>query len=489
MLFVSRDTALVRAIWSMGESSSWQLEMVATAWEAMERVQSGAGPHLLLLDLPRGDVDGLHILRWLRRFRSGLPVILIGHPGDFRQPQDVMRLGARDCLVRPLDEAQLAAAIRNHLSMVWEPLERMATEGVELIDRDSLFVGVSPVMRKLRSLAALLAQANHPVLILGEGGSGKETTARLVHELSLRSRFEFTEINCAALPGDLLERELFGYERNGTGAAAERKAGKLELGRKGTILLDEITEMPMSVQANLMRVLEHKQFIRPGTCVSVEVDVRVIASSTRNLEHAVSDKRFHEDLYHVLSAHTIHVPPLRDRKADIRPLSLHFMHRLARRYGVSPRDLSAATLEACQAYSWPGNLRELELFVKRHLLTGDEDQVLEENQADWDGISGNWAWSPPRAFHSRQPSPSPSHGPVGSPDSLRSLAQNAKFEAERNAIIEALQKTGGNRKAAASLLKVSYRTLLYKIEQYQLRAATTTMVPGRNGPKSAGRPD
>jgi two-component system, NtrC family, response regulator AtoC len=490
LLFISRDSVLVRTLWSLGESSSWQLEIVGNVWEAMERVQSGGSPDLLLLDLPQDDADGLHILRWLRRLRPALPIILIGHPGDVRKKQEVLRLGARDYVVRPLDDGRLARVIRSHLSMVCEAIEPdITSEDVDLIGDDTFFIAISPIMRELRAQAALLAQVNVPVLILGEGGSGKETTARLVHKLSLRSGFEFTKVNCAALPGDLLERELFGFEWDDKTAPAQIKTGKMDLSVKGTILLDEITEMPMGVQANLMRVLQNKRFIRPGTSAAVEVDIRVLASSTTNVKHAVSEKRFREDLYYLLSAYTIHVPPLRERKEELRLLSRHFMHRVAKQYGVSPRGFSPATIEACRAYSWPGNLRELEIFVKRHLMTGDKQQVFEKGRPDLDGAAGNGVLGSSRVLQDEQPSLIRSRGSATGADSLRSLVQSVKSEAERNAIAEALEKTGGNRKAAAGLLKVSYRTLLYKIEQYQLRSSDTTVFPGSNGLNGTGRAD
>ena len=233
LLFVSRDAVFVRTLWSIGESSSWQLEIVGNVWEAMERVQSGVTPDLLLLDLPQGDVDGLHILRWLRRLRPALPIILIGHPGDVRRRQELIRVGARDYLVRPLDDRRLATVIRSHLSSVCETIEAdITSEDVELISDDTCFIGISPIMRKLRAQAASLAETNVPVLILGEGGTGKETAARLIHKLSLRSGFEFTKVSCAALPGDLLERELFGYEWDGTTAPVQIKTGKLDPERK-----------------------------------------------------------------------------------------------------------------------------------------------------------------------------------------------------------------------------------------------------------------
>jgi two-component system, NtrC family, response regulator AtoC len=488
LLFVSRDSVLVRAIWSMGESSSWQLEIVGNVWEAMERVQSGARPDLLLLDLPQGDADGLHILRWLRRLRPGLPIILIGHPSDVREHDDVIRLGARDYLIRPIDKRQLATVIRSHLSSLCESIEAdITSEEVELISEGRFFIGVSPVMRKLRAQAASLAQANVPLLILGEGGSGKETTARLVHKLSLRSGFQFAKVNCAALPGDLLERELFGYDWDGSAAPVQIKKGKLELAVKGTMLLDEITEMPPGVQANLVRVLQNKRFMRPGTTAGVEVDIRIVASSTRNIERAVSEQRFREDLYYILSAYTIHVPPLRERKEEVRFLLRHFMHRLAKQYGHAPRDFSPTMLEACQAYSWPGNLRELEIFVKRFLMTGDKEQVFPKSPPDSDETHRNGA--SPWSSHRQQPSLMQSRSSANGTESLRSLVQSVKSEAERNAIVEALEKTGGNRKAAAGLLRVSYRTLLYKIEQYQLKSPDTTVLPGSNGHNGNGRAD
>jgi two-component system, NtrC family, response regulator AtoC len=474
LLFVSRDSVVRRTVWSMGESSSWQLEIVANVWEAMERVQSGVKPDLLLLDLPQGDVDGLHILRWLRRLRPALPIILIGYPGDVRKRQEALRLGARDYLVRPLDDRRLAMVIRSHVSAVCEAIEAdITSEDVEPISDDTFFIGVSPIMRKLRAQVALLAESNVPVLILGEGGSGKETTARLVHKLSLRSGFGFTKVNCAALPGDLLERELFGHECDGTTTPVQIRSGKLELSVKGTILLDEITEMPMGVQANLMRVLQNKRFMRPGTSAGVEVDIRVLAASSTNMEHAVAEKRFREDLYYLLSAYTIHVPPLRERKEEVRLLSRHFMHKFAKQYGLTPRDFSPSMMEVCHAHSWPGNLRELEIFVKRYLMTGDKEQALGGSHPD--PAPRNGALTSSRILNQ------PPRGAATVPVSLRSLVQSVRLEAERNAIAAALDKTGWNRKDAARLLKISYRTLLYKIDQYQLRSSDLSPFPGGPG--------
>jgi two-component system, NtrC family, response regulator AtoC len=485
LFVVSRDSAVLRPLWSIGELNDWQLESAANAWEAMERVQSGITPDLLLLDLPQGDADGLHILRWLRRLRPALPIILIGHPDDNGRKQEAIRMGARDYLAKPLNERQLELVIGQYLSQACESSETdITSDDVEAVSNDNFFIGISPIMRKLRAQAVLLAEANVPVLILGESGSGKETTARLVHKLSVRSGFEFAKVNCAALPSDLLERELFGYHRNGT--PARTKAGKLELCTKGTILLDEITEMSMDLQANLLQVLQSKRFVRPGTSTAVEIDVRILAASSANMEHVISENRFREDLYYRLSAYTIHVPPLRERREELPLLSRHFMHQLAKHYGLSPRDFSPAIIDACQTYAWPGNLRELEDFVKRYLMVGDRELAFESSRTDLDELTQHAVLNRSRNSNLLAQSQIQSNGSAVGSGSLKSLVQSVKLEAEKSAIAAALEKTGWNRKAAARLLKVSYRTLLYKIEQYQMRSSDSSLFPGGNGIRSKG---
>ena len=258
----------------------------------------------------------------------------------------------------------------------------IASDDIESIGEDTYFIGISPIMRKLRAQAALLAEKDVPVLILGEGGAGRETTARLIHNLSARSGFEFEKVNCAAFPEDILEKELFGNERTGTASPARVKRGKLELCDKGTIFLQEITEMPLGLQSKLLQVLRNRRFIRPGTSTFTGVDVRVVAASHRNIERAISENRLREDLYGFLSNYTVYIPPLRERKDELSFLSGHFMQRLAKHYGLTPREFSPAIMGAWQAYSWPGNLRELEDSVKRYLMVGDEGTAYERNPTD-----------------------------------------------------------------------------------------------------------
>ncbi len=471
ILVVSHNTAVLRPLWSMGESRGWKLEIVDSPWEAVDKVQSGATPDLLLLDLPNGEAGGLHILRWMRRLRPALPIVLIGHPGVAGAREESMCMGARDYLESPFDEGQLEMAIRRNLCAPAEDAEMDVTsDDVEQVSSGTSFIGISPVMRKLRAQAALLAETSVPVLIVGESGSGRETTARLIHKLSVHSEFEFAKVNCAALPADLLEKELFGYEK--ADAAAPRiKRGKLELCGKGTIFFDDVSEIPLSLQDRLLEVLKSGRFIRPGSSTAVETEVRILAACATDFERAVSGNRFRESICGQLSAYTILVPPLRERKEEIPFLARHFMHRLSKHYGLSAREFSSAILAAWQKHDWPGNLRELEHSIKRYLMVGDKELAFERPQVEANGELQNGRAA--RSGDGSQAAAAVNQQRNGVPGfkSLRSLIQSVRTEAERSAIAAALEKTGWNRKAAARLLKVSYRTVLYKIQQYHMTSA------------------
>jgi two-component system response regulator AtoC len=341
----------------------------------------------------------------------------------------------------------------------------LASNEIGQISENLFFVAASPAMRKLRTQIEVLAQVNAPVLIVGESGSGKEVAARLIHKLSARSAFQFLKVNCAALAGDQLESELFGYERGAFTGALRTKVGKFELCQKGTILLDKFAEMPTGQQAKLLHVLQDKQFFRRGGQTTINVNVRILAATNVNIEQALAEKKLREDLYYGLSAFTVHVPPLRERRDEIPLLLGNVMNRLARHCGLPPRVFSPAVLDACQSYPWPGNLRELENFVKRYLVMGGEGLALSELNTNVNGIFGEVYLSktseqltaPEGDFSESEEHTS----------NLKSLAR-AKGIAERNAIAIALTQTRWNRKAAARLLLISYRALLYKIQQYDL---------------------
>jgi two-component system response regulator AtoC len=477
LLVVSREPAVLRLLWSIEESNSWHLETAASGWDAMEQVQSGATPHLLLLDIPRGDADSLHLLRWLRRLRPDLPVVVLCYPDDAARAKEATHLGAEEMLVRPFDGQRLESVIRRHLGPTGNREAYAANENVDQFSQDVFFVSASLIMQKLRSQAALLAQTDVPVFILGERGTGKYTVANLIHKLSVRSGFKLLRVNCAEMPESLLEAELFRDEASSSTGAPGTNLGKFAAGEKGTIFLDEIAAMPAALQSRLLQVLQNGEFAAQADAGAISADVRIIAASSANLERALAEKRLREDLYYRLSAFTVQVPPLRQRKDEIAILLRYFMHKLAKHYRLPPRGFSSNMLDACERYSWPGNLKELETFVKRYLVAGEHELTLGEMGL----LSTDSAASAPISEVARLVSipcpPRDSGQAQPAPESLKSLIQGIKSEAEQNAIGAALKRTGWNRKAAARLLRVSYRTLLYKIEQYNMRAPEPFLSP------------
>lgn len=323
----------------------------------------------------------------------------------------------------------------------------------EVVQKDDHFVSTSPLMTRIHGYIERFAAVNVPVLLLGESGVGKEVFARRIHRLSPRGHRNFLKINCAALPCELLESELFGYEAGAFTGAVKSKPGMFELCNKGTIFLDEIGELPPSLQAKLLQVLQDCQFSRLGGRSVVTVDVRILAATNIDIRHALATKRFREDLYYRLSAFTVHVPPLRERGEEILPLLQHFMQRLGRWMGFPPRPISPQVLNRCLQYSWPGNVRELENFVKRLLVLDDENAALAElvGEQGWASEGTNLLPRLPR---------------IETPTDLKRLVRGLKTEIEKEAIRLALERTDGNRTEAARLLNISTKALLQKVRQY-----------------------
>jgi two-component system, NtrC family, response regulator AtoC len=475
LLVVSKEQSVLRLLWSIEESNSWHLETAASGWDAMERVQSGVVPHLLLLDIPRGDANSLHFLRWLRRLKENLPVVLLCYPDDAAQGKEALRLGAGEILARPFDAKQLEFVIRRHLAPTGNG-EAEIGKNIESLGQDVFFVSASLIMQKLRAQAALMAKTDVPVLILGERGAGKYTVASLIHKLSVRSGFRLLRINCAEMPESVLEAELFGSDGAASAPGRRRSLGKFGSGEKGTIFLDEITAMSPALQSRLLQVLQNDELRSPAGADAMSADVRILAASSNNLDRALAEKRLREDLYYRLSAFTVHVPPLRQRKDEIAILLRYFMHKLAKYYSLPPRSFSPAVLDACQDHAWPGNLKELEAFVKRYLVAGEQELTFDEMGMASPDTAGNTVLAGVRWGVAAS-----AEKVVGQketkPESLKSLIQGIKSEAEQSAIGAALKRTGWNRKAAARLLRVSYRTLLYKIDQYNMRAPEPFLSP------------
>ncbi len=456
ILLVDDEPGMLRYIRTLLEVDDHKVETASTGEEAVERVQKGLQPDLVLLDLLMPGIDGLQTLEQLRKMKPGMKVVMLSCVSDTRKVVQAMRLGATDYLTKPFQKAELDAVITQCLGGANS--QAVSGEVEELCD-DVFFVAASPAMKKIRSQAALVANVDIPVLLLGESGTGKEVLARLIHKLSPRAHRTFLKVNCAAVPADLLESELFGYEAGAFTGATHAKPGKFELCNKGTILLDEIGEMPPLLQAKLLHVLQDQQFSRLGSRSVVKVDVRILAATNINIPEALATKRLREDLYYRLNAFTLSLPPLRERKEEIPILLKHFMSRMSELYARPPLPLSQNLLEACQHHPWPGNLRELSNFVKRYLVLGDEGLAVAELEPKPDGGGGL----------NSDPGRAPGNESIGG---LKSLARSAKDEAEAEAIARALNETNWNRKQAAALLKISYKALLYKIRQYGIAQTT-----------------
>jgi two-component system, NtrC family, response regulator AtoC len=454
ILVVDDEPSMLRYLQTLLEVDSYHVSTAQSGVEALQRVRRGQAPDLVLLDLLMPELDGLQTLEQLRSARPGLKVVMLSCVSDTRKVTQAIKLGAQDYLTKPFQKTELDAVLTHCLSDRSATAAENTAGNIEELSDDQFFVAASPAMRKIRDQVAQLAQVDVPVLMLGESGTGKEVVARLIHKLSPRADRSWLKVNCAALPGELLESELFGYEPGAFTGATRSKPGKFELCDKGTILLDEIGEMPPLLQAKLLHVLQDQQFSRLGSRTFVKVDVRILAATNINIPEAIAGRKFREDLYYRLNAFTIQIPPLRERKEEIPLFLRHFMGVFASRYGRTPLSVSPALVQACLNYRWPGNLRELENFVKRYLILGDEPLILNElesKQADQNVFED----VPPVA-------------PKSKSQDLKSLVRSLKDGAEAEAISRTLKETKWNRKEAARKLNISYKALLYKIRQFNL---------------------
>jgi two-component system, NtrC family, response regulator AtoC len=462
ILVVDDEPSMQRYLRTLLEVENYTVSTASTGEEALEQVEKGLKPDVVLLDLLMPGIDGIQTLERLRSMNPALKVVMLSCVNDTRKVVQAMRMGARDFLPKPFQKAELDETIRQCLSLSAAPTPKTAVTGevIELSD-DKYFVFASAAMRKIRSQAILVSNVDLPVLLLGESGTGKEVLAHFIHKTSPRGNRTFMKVNCAAMPADLLESELFGYEPGAFTGATRSKPGKFELCNKGTILLDEIGEMPPALQAKLLHVLQDGTFSRLGSRTSVKVDVRVLAATNINIQQAIAEKKLREDLYYRLNGFTLTLPPLRERKEEVPILMKHFMSRMAEKYARQALPVSAALMQACQNYNWPGNLRELENFVKRYLVLGDEEMMIAELQpkssAAAAATTGSGSFSP---------------GDADPDGGLKQMVRGLKDEAEAEAIARTLEKTNWNRKQAAAELKISYKALLYKIRQYDIRQRT-----------------
>ena len=461
ILIVDDEPSMLRYTKTLLEVDNYAVETANSGFEAIKRVQEGLNPNLILLDMAMPSMNGLQTIEECKKIRPDQKIVVLSCVSDTSTVVQAIKLGALDYVTKPFYKSELDAVLKRCL----EPEKKNKTEiqrytvsddvEVENLEDDLFFLAASPQMKQIRAQVSLVAKVDVPVLLLGESGVGKEILARLIHKMSIRAHRPLLKVNCAALPAELLESELFGYEAGAFTGASRSKPGKFELCNKGTILMDEIGEMSTPLQAKLLHVLQDGSFSRLGSRSNITVDVRVLAATNINIQEAIANKTLREDLYYRLNAFTMQIPPLRERREEIPLLLKHFMNRLSERYAHPPLGYSERLLRTCMQYHWPGNLRELGNFVKRYLVLQDEGMAISELEAKSKG-SGNFQEGGAGAAMAT---------PEGG---LKSLVRSLKDEAELKAIEQALIATNWNRKVAAARLNISYKALLYKIKQYQI---------------------
>jgi DNA-binding NtrC family response regulator len=424
--------------------------------EAVRMLQT-MQPAVVLSDLRLPEGDGFGVLRAAKEIDADIPVIVMTAYGSIEDAVTAMKEGAMDFLAKPVDPDHLLLLVNRALEQ-----RRIVTENLLLKEELAVrrgapqLVGEDPSLRKVFASLQRAASTDATVLLEGESGTGKELFARSLHALSPRAEAPFVAINCAAIPENLLETELFGYEKGAFTGAAGRKPGKFELAHRGTLFLDEIGDLPMSLQAKILRALEEKKFERVGGTALLSVDVRLVAATNKGLRAAVAARRFREDLYFRLSVFPITIPPLRDRPGDIPVLARYFVDRFCRDLKKRPFVLSPPALEQLQSYPWPGNVRELQNCIERAVILSDGDTILPRHL--------NLSFAAPLTDEN-EPSVWAQFDLSGT---LADVTRRASAEVEKVKIEEVLGEAQGNKGRAAELLQISYKSLLAKLKEHRI---------------------
>lgn len=441
VLVVEDDASLREAICDTLELAGRPFLAVDGGLPALATLESEA-VSIVVSDVRMMPMDGITLLKEIRARLPHLPVVLMTAYAEVEKAVDAMRSGACDFLLKPFEPAALLALIEKY-----ELPETGESTGVVAID---------PSSRQLFAMAARVAQTEATVLLTGESGVGKEVVAHFIHRNSGRRDGPFVAINCAAIPDSLLEATLFGYEKGAFTGATQAQAGKFEQAQNGTLLLDEVTEMPLGLQAKLLRVLQEREVERVGGKKPVALDIRIIATSNRDMAEAVAKGVFREDLFYRLNVFPVDIPSLRQRPEDIVPIARHFIAQHGGRLGRSGVGLSPAAEAALKTHAWPGNVRELENVVQRALIMAPAD-VIEPEHLNLQPRAFAEAPSRP-AFTVMEPA-SAALLPEKKPDNMKDM--------EREHILRTLQELGGSRKLTVEKLGISERTLRYKLQQYR----------------------
>jgi len=418
---------------------------------ALELVQNKSYD-LVLTDLKMPDVDGLKVLSGVKETDNDTSVIVMTAYGTIEDAVAAMKQGAYDFITKPFDTEHLCVLIDRALEN-----RRLIAENTllrqELMDGHGLsdIIGQNEKMIEISNLIQKVAPSDATVLLQGESGTGKELFARAIYSLSLRKDRPFIAINCAAIPHELLENELFGSEKGACPGAHTRKIGKFEIANSGTIFLDEIGDMDISLQAKLLRVLQQKNFERLGSNKTIEVDVRVVAATNMDLNELISAKRFREDLFYRLSVFPIVIPPLRERRDDVQRLAVYFIEKYCREMRKPNKSPSRDAMALLEKYHWPGNVRELENTIERAVILAEGKKITPDHLAirlqSVDEIQ------------------------LREGAGLKEIGAHAQMRAEKSTIIRVLKQVRGNKRKCSRILKIDYTTLFDKLKKYEIEKA------------------
>lgn len=409
-------------------------------------------PDLILLDIMLPDINGNDLLKTIKRKNRNIPVIMLSAQGSIEIALESIRLGAYDYFPKPIDSNRLKLAIKNAITNF--ELTKKVDELKEDLQKEYKFKNIISTDKKMHKVFWMIEKVfdnNITVLIHGESGTGKELVARAIHFNGIRKDYPFVVVNCASIPRELLESELFGHEKGAFTGAHQRKKGKFELANKGTIFLDEIGEMEMSLQAKILRVIQEKEFERVGGNELIKTDIRIISATNRNLKEAVKNKEFREDLYYRLNSFPIYLPPLRERKGDIVILVNHFIKKLNEKLNRNLKGVTKNALKLLYNYEWPGNIRELENTIERCIIMSDNNTI------DVDDL-------PPQIKSEESFSKGEFSGTLFDESSPIIPFENLKEEAIKHAI----QVTNGNIVNAARKLQIGRATLYRLMEKYKI---------------------
>jgi two-component system response regulator HydG len=442
LLIADDDPGLRESLERTLTREGYRVVLASDGRAALERVQAG-GVDLIVTDLRMPGLTGLELLRAAKAIMPDVDVILLTAFGTVEEAVKAMKDGAYDFLTKPFRREQLIKLIDKALERR-DLIEqnRALKKQLEDLRAKGQMIGASPIWRRMMTLVEQVADSSATILIQGESGTGKELVARTIHERSARRNGPFVAVNCAALPETLLESELFGYEKGAFTGAAGRKEGRFELASAGTLFLDEVADLSLVTQPKILRVLQEGEFERLGGTRTLQVDVRIVAATNRDLSDMVKDKRFREDLYYRLNVITVRVPPLREHPEDIRLLAQHYLRVYSAKNGRKLEAFSNEAIARLESYAWPGNVRELENLVERSVLLARKDRIdAEDLPEEVMGVK-----RPPR-------------------DAILELVGTPLADIEDRLLDETLRITGGNKTQAADLLGIDVRTVARKLER------------------------